>query len=85
MMKRSTVIAVILLPALAYAVRTSGVAGDKLPKSDVKYQDHPNGTEKCAQCKFFLPAKGDSDGTCQMVDGAISPNGWCEAYSAKSG
>jgi hypothetical protein len=69
--------------AAAAASRVSAAA--KSPQSAVQYQTTPNGTAKCAGCKFFLPgADANAKGQCQVVAGDISPNGWCVVYSAKS-
>jgi hypothetical protein len=51
----------------------------------MKYQDKPNGDQQCNNCQFFVPGKKSQDnGTCQVVEGSISPQGWCTAYSKKS-
>ena len=51
-------------------------AAQKAEQADVEYQDSPNDGHKCADCKFY-----NGDGTCQVVAGAISPDGWCTAWS----
>lgn len=78
---------VVVLPALA-AVVAAGMPAParaaKGSKAQYKYQDTPKDGKKCAQCTFFLPGKSASaDGACKIVDGSISPNGWCMAYSPK--
>ena len=48
-------------------------------KKQFKYQDKPGPHgQKCAGCRLFKPPHG-----CQVVNGTISPNGWCIAYVAK--
>ncbi|HEY1882762.1 MAG TPA: hypothetical protein VGG51_06960 [Candidatus Cybelea sp.] len=83
--RRSFLEGLVLLPALAATL--SGVAAadsSKASKSAMHYQSSPNGSMQCAGCKFFIPGSdAKSDGTCQVVDGAISPTGYCMAYSAK--
>lgn len=76
----------IVLPALAGLVATTTtIAQAKGSKSQFKYQDKPNGKQKCSGCSLFVPGKSASaDGTCKVVDGAISPNGWCTAFSPKA-
>jgi hypothetical protein len=82
---RKAAIVAIALPALAAALPVAGTADDKLPKSQVNYQDRPNGSDKCALCKYFVPGKDDtSSGSCQLVAGSISPSGWCQAFTVKS-
>ena len=74
------------LPALAAAIAGTMVAPAeaKASKATVKYQSSPKGAQKCAGCKFFTAGKSKTAmGTCQIVSGAISPNGWCTAYTKK--
>ena len=54
------------------------VAMQKANKDAVNYQDSPNDSLSCSQCRFF-----DGNGGCDIVDGAISPDGWCAAFSEK--
>ncbi len=76
----------IVLPALAAAL--TGVAAadaSKAPQAQMHYQSTPNGNMHCALCKFFVAGKdASSNGACQIVDGSISPNGYCMAYTPKS-
>ncbi len=83
--RREALSGLVVLPALAGAlVSTTTIAEAKGSKSQFKYQDHPNGSHKCAGCRFFHAGKSASaNGTCDIVSGAISPNGWCVAYAAK--
>lgn len=73
---------VIMLPALAGLLSTSVDAATG-SKTQFKYQDHPNNGQKCSTCTFFIPGKSTPNGTCKIVAGSISPNGWCTAYSKK--
>ncbi|HVS78325.1 MAG TPA: high-potential iron-sulfur protein [Steroidobacteraceae bacterium] len=58
--------------------------GGKVAKSTAKYQDKPNGTQQCDGCVQFIPGKTPSaDGTCKIVEGSISPKGWCMFFSPK--
>jgi hypothetical protein len=57
----------------------------KTPKAVAKYQAQPHGTQQCDGCALFVPGKAPSaDGTCKVVDGSISPKGWCMFFAAKS-
>ena len=57
----------------------------KMAKASMQYQGMPKGTAECSTCAQYIPGKSaKADGTCKLVDGPISPNGWCLAYSAKS-
>lgn len=76
----------IALPALAAAMAGAAMtsAEAKASKTAVKYQDHPKGSAECSSCKFFVPGTTKTAmGTCKIVGGAISPNGWCTAYTKK--
>jgi hypothetical protein len=48
----------------------------KMSKAQAQYQDHPNGIQACATCTLFEEPK-----TCKVVDGDVSPDGWCKAYA----
>ena len=50
----------------------------KTPKTAVAYQDKPNNGQKCSECNFFQPPH-----TCAVVDGDISPDGWCKLFTKK--
>jgi hypothetical protein len=53
-------------------------------QSAVKYQDHPHGQDECDHCTHFVPGKtGSAEGTCQVVQGSISPKGWCLMFASK--
>jgi hypothetical protein len=54
-------------------------AQSKTSKKVAKYQDHPNKGQQCKDCRFFQPPK-----SCQLVEGDISPNGWCSFFAKKS-
>lgn len=57
----------------------------KATKADMEYQNTPYGGEQCSQCRFFIPGRTPkADGTCQVVEGSISPHGWCTAFTEKS-
>jgi hypothetical protein len=54
-------------------------AQQKASKEAMKYQDRPNGEQKCSNCLQFVAPDG-----CKVVDGKISPEGWCIAYAKKT-
>ncbi len=65
-------------------IRPAAAAGT-VPKSAMKYQDQPKGKQDCSNCVQFIPGKTPTAaGECKVVAGAISPHGWCVAYTAKS-
>ncbi len=56
----------------------------KSTKAVAKYQDTPNGDKKCSNCNLFIPGKTSTgDGTCQVVEGSISPEAYCALYIKK--
>ena len=70
--------------AAIVAVLSLGAADDaraqsQTDKKTAKYQDHPNKGQQCAICRFFRPPK-----SCQLVEGDISPNGWCSFFAKKT-
>jgi len=54
----------------------------KASKSEFLYQDHPHDGRRCADCKHFAALGSAGTGTCDVVEGAVSANGWCEAFAA---
>jgi High potential iron-sulfur protein len=51
-------------------------AGEKLSKQQAAYQDSPKGIQMCATCTLF-----EAPHSCKVVEGEVSPNGWCKAYA----
>jgi hypothetical protein len=51
----------------------------KLTKAAARYQDHPNGYELCGGCPYFA-----FPGSCVLVEGQISPQGWCPMFTTFS-
>jgi hypothetical protein len=51
----------------------------KVPKATFKYQDTPMDGKKCINCTYFIPETNE----CKMVEGAISPEGWCRIFVQK--
>lgn len=48
----------------------------KMTKAQAEYQDAPKGIQMCATCSLFEEPRA-----CKVVDGDISPNGWCRSYA----
>jgi hypothetical protein len=86
MTRRTFVANAVVLPALA-GLLLAGTAGAdaKSSQASFKYQKTPNNGHKCSQCALFIPGSSASaNGTCKVVAGSISPNGWCTAWTKKS-
>jgi hypothetical protein len=50
-------------------------AASKMSQTAVSYQTSPNGDHRCGTCKQFV-----APNACKIVDGAISPRGWCRIW-----
>ncbi|KAF0101471.1 MAG: hypothetical protein FD187_1977 [bacterium] len=50
---------------------------EKASQASVQYQAQPKGERKCAGCMHFEAGSG----TCKVVDGQISPEGWCTLWA----
>lgn len=61
--------------ATAIADPRTAAAAIKISESAVGYQDHPNGDRQCSKCAQF-----QSPSSCKMVDGTISPQGYCRIF-----
>ncbi len=55
-------------------------AAAKMAQTAVAYQESPKGDQQCGNCSLFQPPSA-----CQLVDGAISPSGWCKFWVKKAG
>lgn len=83
--RRSFLGSAIVLPALARLLTAPAAAdSSKASQASMHYQSSPNGDAQCSKCQFFIPGSdAQSNGTCHVVDGSISPHGYCMAFSAK--
>ena len=54
----------------------------KFPQTSpaVAYQPNPKDGHQCDGCTLFQPPNA-----CQVVDGTISPTGWCKLWAKKAG
>lgn len=86
-MKRSDALAkLVVLPALAAALATGAFSVARADsRTQLKYQAQPKGKQKCLGCQLFaVGTPVTANGTCAVIKGPISPNGWCTAYIPKS-
>jgi len=51
----------------------------KVSKTQIKYQDRPKGDQMCATCQQFITPH-----SCKLVEGKISPSGWCLLWTQKT-
>jgi hypothetical protein len=63
-------------------VRVHDAKAAKARKEDQSYQDKPNDGESCMSCRHFLPT-GQDRGVCAVVEGEVTFNGWCVAYTPR--
>jgi hypothetical protein len=62
--------------ALVGTPQKSLASDEKQSKQAVEYQDNPKGIQMCATCTLFAAPR-----SCKVVEGDISPNGWCKVYA----
>lgn len=55
---------------------TQAVVPNRMSKRQAGYQDQPKDIRMCATCTLFKPPR-----SCTVVEGDISPNGWCTLYA----
>lgn len=67
-------------PTTAPARAAEPAASDKLAKTVVQYQSQPKGAQQCALCQHFVAESN----TCRLVEGPISPTGWCVLWVKKA-
>ena len=84
--RKGALVQMLVLPALAGGLFVgSTVVARADSRVDLKYQSTPKDGQKCSDCMLFVAGKTPKDdGTCKVITGAISPNGWCTAYAKKS-
>ncbi|MGH7055577.1 MAG: hypothetical protein ACREFK_05085 [Stellaceae bacterium] len=72
--RRAVLRGALLGVALALLPRAAR-AQPRVSKAAADYQDHPQGHFNCAICAQFRPPHA-----CLIVEGRISPNGWCRFF-----
>jgi hypothetical protein len=80
MMSASLLVPISLFSAPSSAATATPAAAKKLAKAGVKYQDKPKGDQKCGTCTNFIAASK----TCKLVEGPISPDGYCILWAKKA-
>ena len=59
-------------------IRVANAQSGKADKKSMQYQDQPKNGQECDQCVYF-----QAPNKCGIVDGDISPKGWCLAFNKK--
>ena len=67
--------AAVVASSLVPAAAQSG----KMTQKAAEYQDGPKNGQKCLDCSFYV-----QPGSCKLVEGNISPVGWCKFYAKKA-
>jgi hypothetical protein len=78
LLKRVAVLAGGAVVGAGMRVRNAA-AQQKATKEAMKYQDKPKGDQQCSNCAQFVPPDG-----CKVVQGSISPQGYCIAWVKKA-
>lgn len=68
----------------ALAVATLSVSANqaraaKMSQAAAGYQTAAHGGQSCANCALF-----QAPSSCSVVDGTVSPSGWCKLYAKKA-
>ncbi len=78
--RRSIVLRIFACTAGAAALATSvKEAAAKMAQKIAEYQETPKGDQECSNCSLFQPPN-----SCTLVDGNISPTGWCKFWVKKA-
>lgn len=74
--------AVCVTGAAALFGPTRNAQAAKFPQTSpaVAYQSSPKDAHQCDGCMLF-----QAPNSCQVVDGTISPTGWCKLWAKKAG
>ena len=76
-LKRTALLAGVALTA--NILRSKEALAQKASQDAMKYQDKPDGDKRCSNCLNFIPSS-----SCAIVEGTISPNGYCLAWAKKT-
>ncbi|MBI1869066.1 MAG: high potential iron sulfur protein [Methylocystis sp.] len=67
--------------ALSVSVTAKRAVGApaKMAQQAVAYQNTPKNDQRCDACAHFVPPS-----SCHLVEGEISPSGWCKMFTKKT-
>jgi hypothetical protein len=71
------------LAAIPITVRSAEPRTRKATKAALRYQDQPRNGKVCAGCWAYIAGPLGGEGACKAIEGQISANGWCMAYSPR--
>jgi hypothetical protein len=79
--RRALLLSAAVVPAAAGLAATAAAQpAQKLAQQIVQYQQTPKDGHECDACVNFIPPD-----QCKLVEGPISPKGWCVAFAPKTG
>jgi hypothetical protein len=68
-------------PAPATSATSDAPTGPaKASQASVQYQTQPKSEQNCGNCLNFIAESN----TCKLVEGQISPTGWCSLWAKKT-
>jgi hypothetical protein len=76
--RRSLLKSMAALAGIAVLPTSKKAFAQKAPQAAVQYQDKPKGDQQCDNCVHWEPP-----GSCKVVEGSISPKGWCAIWAKK--
>ena len=62
----------------ASLIASPAAASNKMSPRAMSYRPTPNGNQRCDNCANWQPP-----GSCKLVDGPITPSGWCILYNLR--
>jgi hypothetical protein len=71
--------AVVAIGSLVAVVGTASIAIAKMSQKAAGYQEKPKDNQQCSNCALFK-----TPDSCTLIDGTISPDGWCRFYAKNS-
>jgi High potential iron-sulfur protein len=77
--RRSILISAVGSTSVLAGMTNWAQAGAKIPQSAVYYQRSPKDGQECQHCAQFA-----GPNACKLVDGDISPTGWCRLWVKKA-
>ena len=66
------------IAAGALVIPSVALAAPAATQKAASYQANPRGKQQCDNCRQWAPPAG-----CKIVEGTISPSGWCMLYGPK--
>lgn len=64
---------------IAATIASAPAQSGKMSQQAAAYQNGPKNGQKCLDCSFFVQPNA-----CKLVDGTISPVGWCKFFAKKA-